>query len=159
MKRIFIILLLLIILIFIALMVLGYSSRSGEAPGMSEGRLTECPAKPNCVCSEYKSDADHYIEPVIIPVITADTPKILRESIKEAGGKIQKESREYIAATFSSSVFGFVDDLECRIDYAKNEIHFRSASRVGYGDLGVNRKRVELIKALFLKKIKNSGMN
>ena len=153
MKYILIILLFLIILIFIVLMVLGYISRSGEPPGMSEGRLTECPDKPNCVCSEYKNDADHYIEPVIISVITKKAPEILRESIQGAGGKIQKESRDYIAATFSSSVFGFVDDLECRIDYDKNEIHFRSASRVGYGDLGVNRKRVELIKALFLKKI------
>ncbi|MBN2418225.1 MAG: DUF1499 domain-containing protein [Deltaproteobacteria bacterium] len=154
MKIILTILIVLIILIVIALIVLGYSSRSGEAAGISEGRLTECPDKPNCVCSEYKNDKDHYIDPVMISAITPDIPNILKESIQETGGTIQTESREYIAATFSSSVFGFVDDLEVRIDYDKNEIHFRSASRVGHSDMGVNRKRVESIKALFYRKIK-----
>ena len=153
-KNILIILLSLIILAVIALMVLGYRSRSGAPTGMLEGKLTECPDKPNCVCSEYKGDTEHYIDPLIIPDTTIDTPDILIESIQETGGIIHSESKEYLASAFSSSVFGFVDDLEVRIDYSKNEIHFRSASRVGHSDLGVNRKRVESIKALFLKKMK-----
>lgn len=153
-KYILIILLFLIILIVIAFMVLGYRSRSGRPPGMEEGRLTECPDTPNCVCSEYKGDTAHYIAPLAVPDITDDTGNILIEAIKEAGGTIKTENRDYIAAVFSSSVFGFVDDLEVRIDKNKNEIQFRSASRVGYSDMGVNRKRVESIKALFLSKIK-----
>ena len=153
MKIIFIIILFLIILIVIALMVLGYSSRSGVPAGMSDGKLTKCPDKPNCLCSEYKDDTAHYIDPLIIPEITESTRNILIESIKEAGGTIQTESTDYIAAVFSSSVFGFMDDLEVRIDKNKNEIQFRSASRVGYNDLGVNRKRVESIKALFVSKM------
>lgn len=157
MKYILIILLFLIILIVIVLMVLGYRSRSGAPAGMSEDKLTKCPEKPNCVCSEYKSDTYHYIDSLIIPDIALDTRDSLIESIRETGGSIQTESREYLAAVFSSSVFGFVDDLEVRIDNNKNEIHFRSASRVGHSDLGMNRKRVESIKALFLKKIKSNG--
>lgn len=157
MKYILIVLLFLIILTVIALMVLGYRSRSGAPAGMSEGKLTECPDEPNCVCSEYKSDTDHYIDSVIITHITVDTPDILIESIQGTGGTIQTGSKEYLASTFSSSVFGFVDDLEVRIDNNKNEIHFRSASRVGHSDLGVNRKRVESIKALFLTKMENKA--
>lgn len=156
-KNILIILLLFIILAVIALIFLGYRSRSGESAGMSKGKLTECPDKPNCVCSEFKIDTDHYITPLIIPDITVDTRDILTESIQETGGTIQTESMEYLAASFSSSVFGFVDDLEVRIDISKNKIHFRSASRVGYSDLGVNRKRVESIKALFYQKCKTKG--
>ena len=134
-------------------MVLGYRSHSGAPAGMPYGRLTKCPDKPNCVCSEYKDDTAHYIDPLIIPEITETTRNILMESIQEAGGTIQTESTDYITAVFSSSVFGFMDDLEVRIDKNINEIQFRSASRVGHSDLGVNRKRVESIKALFVSKM------
>ena len=154
MKNILITLLSLIILIVIALMVLGYRSRSGAPKGLLEGKLTECPDKPNCVCSEYNGNTEHYIDPFIIPDTTIDTRDILIEAIQETGGIIYSESKEYLAATFSSSFFGFVDDLEVRHDYSKNEIHFRSASRVGHSDLGVNRKRVKSIKALLLRKMK-----
>ena len=153
-KNILIILLFLIILFIIAFMVLGHHSRSGAPSGISEGRLSACPDKPNCVCSEYKEDTDHYIEPLIIPHITSDTLNIILNSIHETGGTIEAESRDYLAAAYSSSVFGFLDDLEVRIDHNKNEIHFRSASRVGRSDLGVNRKRVGSVKSLILSKIK-----
>ena len=69
------------------------------------------------------------------------------------GGTINAELENYIASTFSSSIFGFVDDFEIRIDSIKKVIHIRSASRVGYGDVGVNRKRTELFKKLYNKKL------
>jgi uncharacterized protein (DUF1499 family) len=49
----------------------------------------------------------------------------------------------YLHAEFRSRLLGFVDDVEFSIDEAEQLIHFRSASRVGYSDLGVNRKRME----------------
>jgi len=66
------------------------------------------------------------------------------------GGIIQVEKDNYLAATFISSIFGFVDDLEIRIEPGQKTIHLRSASRVGRGDGGVNRKRVEQLKKLYL---------
>ena len=72
-------------------------------------------------------------------------------TIKDMGGIFQHAKDNYIPATFSSSIFGFVDDLEIRIDTNQRVMHFRSASRVGYGDGGVNRKRVELFKKLYRK--------
>ena len=68
------------------------------------------------------------------------------------GGSIQAEETDYLAATFTSSVFRFVDDLELRIDADQKTIHLRSASRVGHGDGGANRKRVELLKNSFQSK-------
>ena len=59
------------------------------------------------------------------------------------------EKTDYLAATFTSSLFRFVDDLELRIDTGQKTIHLRSASRVGHGDGGVNRKRVEQLKNSF----------
>ncbi len=67
------------------------------------------------------------------------------------GGTINDESENYIASTFSSSIFGFVDDFEIRIDSSQKVIHIGSASRVGYGDAGVNKKRTELLKKLYKK--------
>ena len=61
-------------------------------------------------------------------------------------------SREdYIAASFSSSLFGFVDDLEIRIDSGSRVIHLRSASRVGTSDLGANSRRIHMIKKSFVE--------
>ena len=65
------------------------------------------------------------------------------------GGIIQVESDNYLAVTFTSAIFKFVDDLEIRIDSTQKVIHIRSASRVGYSDMGVNKKRTELLRKLF----------
>jgi uncharacterized protein (DUF1499 family) len=69
------------------------------------------------------------------------------------GGSFQAESDNYLASTFSSAIFGFVDDLEIRLDSTQNLIHIRSSSRVGYSDAGINRKRAGLFKALYNKKV------
>jgi uncharacterized protein (DUF1499 family) len=130
--------------------ILGYMSQSNEANGLAEGRLTQCPATPNCVCSEFMADAVHYIEPLVISA--GDATQILvrlKTIVREMGGSIQSEKADYFAATFTSSIFRFVDDLEIRIDTGQKVIHMRSASRVGRGDGGVNRKRVERLKNLF----------
>jgi uncharacterized protein (DUF1499 family) len=57
----------------------------------------------------------------------------------------------YIHAEFTSALFRFVDDVEFQIDAESGLIHFRSASRVGRSDLGVNRKRMESIRMAFEK--------
>ena len=153
MKKASIIICILIISIVIIFFVLGNISKSGQASGLFEGKLRKCPDKPNCVCSEQKDDTDHFIDPIIIPQTTAgDTLNILKETIVELGGEIKTDNGTYVSATFSSALFGFVDDLEIRIDLKQNVIHIRSASRVGYGDFGANMKRVEAIKELFSKK-------
>jgi uncharacterized protein (DUF1499 family) len=134
----------------IALFVLGYRSHSGEPRGLVEGRLQPCPDTPNCVSSEFVSDAEHYIEPLVYSADQeAQVLPRLKTIIGELGGRIQVENADYLAATFTSTVFRFVDDLELRIDRDQKTIHLRSASRVGRSDLGANRKRVEHLKNSF----------
>ena len=141
------------LLVIIALFILGLMSHSGEAHGLVEGRLQQCPDKPNCVSSELVADAKHYIEPLVYPAgEEAQVMPSLKAIIYEMGGSIQAEKTDYLAATFTSSVFRFVDDLEIRIDADQKTIHLRSASRVGHGDRGANRKRVELLKNSFQEK-------
>lgn len=153
MKIAIIIIAMLILAFLISFIVLGNISKSGKAAGLVDGKLSKCPEKPNCVCSEQDDDTDHFIEPIIFfQNIAGSTLKHLKETIIELGGEIHTDTGTYVSATFSSSLFGFVDDLEIRFDSKQNIIHMRSASRVGYSDLGANKERVELIRKLFLKK-------
>jgi uncharacterized protein (DUF1499 family) len=76
----------------------------------------------------------------------------LKETLHEMGGKIQEDREGYLWATFTSRVFRFVDDVEFRMVSTGGMIHVRSGSRVGYSDLGVNRRRVEKLRGLFDQK-------
>ena len=154
MKTILIILSFIILAAVILFFILGSMSKSGEAQGLADGRLSGCPAKPNCACSEDIEDIDHFIEPIRLPQnVTDNLLHILRTTILKLDGTIKVESENYIASTFSSAIFGFVDDFEIRIDSTRNLIHLRSASRVGYSDAGVNRKRTDLFRKLFKEKL------
>lgn len=129
---------------------MGHKSKQGEAAGLVDNNLTQCSDRPNCVCSENKNDLEHYIAPLSFknnsPI---DSLANLKEIIIEMGGTLQTESDDYLAATFSSTVFSFIDDLEIKVDDKHELIHIRSASRVGHSDMGVNKKRVELLKRLY----------
>ncbi len=140
----------LIAVVLVRFAMLGHGSKSGEAPALVSGALAPCPDKPNCVCSEFSEATAHYIEP--LDYSSAPPEKAwgeLLQIIEELGGKVVVANGEYIAATFSSSVFGFIDDVECRLEPSKKRIQIRSASRVGHSDLGVNRKRVEAMTRSF----------
>jgi uncharacterized protein (DUF1499 family) len=129
---------------------LGHSSKSGQPPGLVSGTLAPCPDKPNCVSSEAGEDADHQIAPLDYSGTGPEEAwSKIQQVLKELGGEVAIVNDEYIAATFSSSLFGFVDDVECRLDAPQNQIQIRSASRVGHSDLGVNRKRAEAITRSF----------
>jgi uncharacterized protein (DUF1499 family) len=57
--------------------------------------------------------------------------------------RIVKETEDYLHAECRSALFRFVDDLELQLRPSESIIAVRSASRLGYSDLGVNRRRVE----------------
>jgi len=158
MKTVFIALSILMVAFIVLLFNFRAISKAGDASGLVEGMLSKCPNKPNCVCSEYKDDANHYIDPISIPQnITLDTFLLLKNVIQDMGGNVLIENDNYLAATFTSAIFKFVDDLEIRIDSAQKAIHIRSASRVGYSDMGVNKKRTELLKKLFNNKVSEAN--
>ena len=158
MKTVFIALSILMVAFIVLLFNFRAISKAGDASGLVEGMLSKCPNKPNCVCSEYKDDANHYIDPISIPQnITFDTFSLLKNVIQDMGGNVHIKSDNYLAATFTSAIFKFVDDLEIRIDSTQKVIHIRSASRVGYSDMGVNKKRTELLKKLFNNKVSEAN--
>jgi uncharacterized protein (DUF1499 family) len=128
------------------------SGCSGHPPasiGVHDGKFSPCPDSPNCVSS--MSDMDKsYILPIDIQGDREEAIHLLKRILDEYGGvEVLLDRDGYIHATFRSKVLGFVDDVEFYIPEGSQHIHVRSASRLGYWDVGVNRKRIEKIRALF----------
>ena len=74
------------------------------------------------------------------------------------GSEILWTSERAFAAIFTTRL-GFVDDVQFLLDERARVIHVRSASRVGYWDLGVNRKRMEAIRREYLSRIDTRGQD
>lgn len=73
-----------------------------------------------------------------------DAQQSIRQLIQGTpGARIIRDEPGYIRAEFSSRVFKFVDDVEFVLDAETRRIDYRSASRTGYYDFGVNRRRLE----------------
>jgi len=132
-------------------------SCSGKGPasiGVKDGKLAACPDKPNCV-SSMTEDKSHFIEPFTYSGSSEQAKRLLVEIVKSLDRtKIISDSENYIHAEFRSKLFRFVDDVEFLIDDKTKTIHVRSASRTGYSDMGVNGKRIEIIRVIFNEKIK-----
>lgn len=115
--------------------------------GFVDGHLRPCGTKPNCVCSCQSDDA-HAIEP--LPIGTADPATAFEHARQcvEAVARVAlvEAAPGYARYECSTAVFRFTDDIELLLDEAAGVIHIRSASRVGYSDLGVNRRRVAEIR-------------
>lgn len=120
------------------------SACAGEPPqdiGVVDGRLTACPDSPNCVTS-YASDETHGIAP-------------LQATLEQVRGALNGMERtnivnqdgNYLYVEFTTALMGYVDDVEFLYDPAAGVTHVRSASRLGYSDLGANRKRIEALRA------------
>ena len=135
----------------VSMAVLSASARRRGNLGVRDGRLAPCPDAPNCVSSQ-ADDAAHRMEPIPfngdadaalarLRAVLAARP---RTAVVEADG-------DYVHVECTSLLFRFVDDVEFVVDREKKVIHFRSASRVGRSDLGVNRQRMEEIRKAFLE--------
>ena len=126
---------------------------SGTRPatlGIKEGRLSPCPKSPNCVSTQ-DTDEEHRIDPIRYTGTKGQAKKRLVQVISSMKrSEIITDEGDYIHAEFTSLIFRFVDDVEFSFDDANKLIHFRSASRLGYSDLGVNRKRMEEIRKAFV---------
>lgn len=116
-------------------------------------RLHPCPSSPNCV-STLAKDEGHAIAPLRYRKSRAEAKEALKETIRTLPRtKLVEEDETYLHYEFTSLLMRFVDDVEFLFDDETRTIHFRSASRTGYGDLGVNRKRMEEIRSLTESKI------
>ena len=123
---------------------------SGTRPsnlGVQGGVLAPCPQSPNCV-STFASDKIHAIKPLSYTgTVGEEKQKLIRVINALPRTRIISDAGNYLDVEFTSFLWRFVDDVEFVLDDTAKTIQFRSASRLGSGDMGVNRKRMETIRA------------
>lgn len=123
---------------------------AGERPdnlGVRNGRLTECPRSPNCVSSQ-AVDEGHRISPLVFSEDPVPAFARLKQTLGRRGDTtVIEEGPGYLRVEFHTTLF--VDDGEFLLDSQQRLIQVRSASRLGYSDLGKNRSRLEEIRQQF----------
>jgi uncharacterized protein (DUF1499 family) len=128
------------IIVYIIVMTLSIATQAEEK------KLAPCPSSPNCISSQ-ATDADHFIAPFKITGNVEQAWAALKNAlIGQSRTVITNETSDTLHAQATSLVFRFVDDIDAILDKEARLIHIRSASRTGYGDFGVNRKRVETLR-------------
>lgn len=113
--------------------------------GVHDGKLAPCSSKPNCVSSQ-SDHSEHTIAPLNVSGIDHPLKKIKSIVLTIPKTQVVSEHENYLHVTFRSKHFSFIDDTEFYYDKDREVVHVRSGARVGYSDLGVNRKRVEWIR-------------
>lgn len=125
-----------------------FSGKPPEGLGVRDGRLKPCPETPNCVNSQDQGSA------ALPPIAYRGSANLAWQrlaTIIEAMPRttVTHKSSHYLRAEAASRLLGFLDDVEFLLDENASVIHVRSASRLGYSDLGVNRRRIEQVRTLF----------
>ena len=130
-----------------AVLLIGCSDTRPAGLGARDGKLLPCPSSPNCVSSQ-AADEGHRTAPLPYTGPARDAWSRLAGIIASLPrAKVMTDSGTYLHVEFTSLIFRFVDDVEFLADANAKVIHVRSASRVGHSDLGVNRRRIETIRA------------
>jgi uncharacterized protein (DUF1499 family) len=123
---------------------------SGKRPadiGVRGGKLKAPPSSPNAVSSQ-ATGGYHQIAPLAYRGSQEQAMKVLKAIVESApNARIVETKPDYLYAEYASALLGFVDDVEFYFPPVGNIIHVRSASRLGHSDFGVNRKRIETIRA------------
>ena len=122
--------------------------------GVTEGRLKPPSSTPNSVSSQASLYPGHpqlayaAMEPIKLKGDGAETMRKLAALLRaRAGVQVITDEPDYLYAQCSTPVLKFTDDVEFWLDRQAGVIHFRSASRIGRKDFGVNRARMESIRA------------
>ncbi|MGP4076518.1 DUF1499 domain-containing protein [Halobacillus sp. K22] len=125
--------------------------------GVKDGSLAECPNSPNCVSTQTEQ-SDKYMEPLPFHGDLNSTKEILKKVLKEMDRTtVEGEEDQYIHAIVVTKLLRFKDDIEFYLDEADQQVHFRSASRTGYSDMGVNRKRMEAFTEAYYGYVEKEG--
>jgi len=132
-----------------AVMLLYFQNITLPQLGVDDGQFKPLANQPNGVSTQSIDEAKR-VAPIPFEGDRDEVMQQLEALISEVpGATIKQLSGHYLYAVFSSATFGFRDDVEIFVDEANSLIHFRSQSRAGYSDLGVNRKRYQSFAKYF----------
>lgn len=140
------------VLLLVSMPLLSCSGKRPANLGISDSKLDLCPSSPNCISSDDHDDG-HKISPFQLLKPADEVWQVTRELVsKLPRTRIVTETTDYLHAECRSVLFGFVDDLELHLRPADGIIAIRSAARLGYLDFGVNRRRVESLRATLISR-------
>ncbi|MBP8270695.1 MAG: DUF1499 domain-containing protein [Sphaerotilus sp.] len=155
--------LLLVLLGLVAALLTGarFGLLSGQRPGdlgVTDGRLKAPSLTRNSVSSQARLHPGHpqqsyaAVEP--LPLQHGDAPDALRTlaAVLQAmpGITLVEQRPDYLRAEARTRWLRFIDDVECWVDPVAGVVEVRSASRLGREDFGVNRQRIEAVRAAYL---------
>jgi uncharacterized protein (DUF1499 family) len=126
-----------------------FSWKRPDNLGVKDGRLAPPKSTPNCVSSQADpADAEHYIAPIPFKGGAAQAIAAARKAVEGMeGASVIRQDGAYLYAEYRTKLMRFVDDVEFLHDEKAGVLHVRSASRLGRRDFGVNRARVEQLRA------------
>ena len=138
-----------------AAVVAGVVGSRREPLGVKDGRLLPCPDSPNCVSSF--ENGEHGMKPVSY----TGTPQRAMDAVMQVMDGLPRttllEKRaNYVRFAVRSARVGFIDDVEFLV--TDGQIQFRSASRLGRSDLGVNRERMTLVSQRLRQRLGEAGV-
>jgi uncharacterized protein (DUF1499 family) len=125
------------------------AGRRPDYLGVTDGKLARPKSTPNCVSSQADpADAEHSIAPIAFRGTAVEAMVAAKRAVESMErATIIREAPSYLYAEFRSRLLGYVGDVELYFDEKAGVFHVRSASRLGRRDFGVNRKRVEALRA------------
>ncbi len=135
---------------YVLLITLSFSAFSAQEIPLRM-KLKQCPNSPNCVSSQSHSESSR-ITPLSYKLSETEAMEKIKNIILGLPRtKLIKQTNQFLHIEFKTAILRFVDDVDIVINDNEKVIHLRSASRLGYWDLGTNRRRIEIIKKKFME--------
>lgn len=136
-----------------AAVALGWTAGTRPAAlGFKGGTFPAGDWKPNWVSSTVAKDDAHYVAPLTFtgdPVVA--WARLQAVAAIQPGAGVATKAPGYLHVEYRSALLGFVDDAQFAMDAGRSVIHVKSGARLGIRDFGVNRQRVEAVRAAFTR--------
>ncbi|MFQ3228877.1 DUF1499 domain-containing protein [Reinekea sp.] len=126
-----------------------YQNSQAPTLGVTDGQLSAIDKKPNNVSSQTDVPEKHVAPLAMKSTATATMQALVAASAQYGNASIIEQTDHYLYVVFTTALMKYRDDVEFYIDEANKEVHFRSASRAGYSDMGLNRERYNKIAELY----------
>lgn len=136
----------------VVIMAVGMVVKNNKTPnnlGVNNSELAPMPSSPNAVSTQ-TDDEDKKVEPFEFKGDLENSKKVIIDVLDKIDKvKIVKNEEDYIYSVFETKTMKYKDDVEFYFDKENKLIHFRSASRIGYSDMGLNKERYEKIRKMY----------
>jgi len=131
-------------MLIVVLVMVSKNMRTPEL-GVENGLFKPLSSKPNGVSTQAK-DESKFVEPFPFSGNLEETKKLLKEVCQSYGDvKVIKEETDYMHIVFTTGTMKYNDDVEFYFDEKNQLVHYRSESRIGYSDMGLNRERYDVL--------------